>query len=133
MLRPAAWWDWGRVLVDNVGVAGGQMSDGAAMGSVGLPFVLRLPLAIALIAWGARADRPWLLPVAAMLAQPLVWFGGLTVMLGAVPYLRGATWARPAPAHPAPLRSASAGEAPVGAASASAASAGEASAGEAQR
>jgi len=94
--QPAAWLDWGRILVENLGVAGGQLSSGAAMGSIGVPFLVRLPAAIALIAWGARTDRPWLLPVAAMLAQPLVWFGGLTVLLGVVPYLRGASWARPA-------------------------------------
>jgi hypothetical protein len=99
-LQPAAWLDWGRILVENVGVAGGQMSSGAAMGSIGVPFLVRLPAAIALIAWGARTDRPWLLPVAAMLAQPLVWFGALTVLLGAVPYLRGASWARPPAAAP---------------------------------
>lgn len=96
LVSPAAWTDWARVLVENSGVAGGQMSRGAALGSIGLPFFVRLPVAVWLVWWGARTGRPWVLPAAAMLAQPLLWFGGLTLLLGAVPYLRGAAWARPA-------------------------------------
>jgi len=51
-----------------------------------LPF--RLPLAAALVAWGALTDRPWTVPVGAALALPIVWVHGLTVALAAVPFLR---------------------------------------------
>lgn len=95
VIAPDAWVDWGRVLVQNSGVAGGQMGSGAVRGSIGVPYLVRLPVAIVLIVWGARSDRPWVLPAAAMLAQPLVWFGALSMLLGAVPYFRGAAWARP--------------------------------------
>ena len=51
-----------------------------------LPF--RLPLAALIVAWGARTDRPWTVPVAAALALPIIWVHGLTVALAAVPFLR---------------------------------------------
>lgn len=56
--------------------------------SVPPPLPLRLPLAALLVAWGARTDRPWTVPVGAALALPIVWVHGMTVALAAVPFLR---------------------------------------------
>jgi hypothetical protein len=49
---------------------------------------LRLPLAALLVAWGARTDRPWTVPIAATIGLPIIWPHGLTVALAAVPFLR---------------------------------------------
>jgi hypothetical protein len=38
-----------------------------------IPLVLRLPLAAALVVWGARTGRTWSVPVAATLASPVLW------------------------------------------------------------
>jgi hypothetical protein len=60
------------------------------------PLIIRLPIAAALVIWGARTDRPWTVAIAATLGLPLIWPHGLTVALAAVPFLRlGDRVARP--------------------------------------
>jgi hypothetical protein len=56
--------------------------------SIPPPAPIRLPLAALLVIWGARTDRPWTVPVGAMLALPIIWPHGLTVALAAIPFLR---------------------------------------------
>jgi len=56
--------------------------------SIPPPAPIRIPLAIVLVIWGARTDRPWTVPVAATLALPIIWPHGLTVALAAIPFLR---------------------------------------------
>ena len=38
-----------------------------------IPLLLRLPLAAALVIWGARTGRTWSVPAAATLASPVLW------------------------------------------------------------
>jgi hypothetical protein len=47
---------------------------------------VRLPLAVAVVAWGALTDRRWTVPVAAFLALPVIWPSGFA-LLAAVPPL----------------------------------------------
>ncbi len=64
-----------------------------------IPLWLRLPIAIAVVVWGARTDRRWAVPVAAMLALPALWYGGLTILLAVIPLRdprRLAFWSAPA-------------------------------------
>jgi hypothetical protein len=56
--------------------------------SVPPPLPIRLPLAILLVVWGARTDRPWTVPLAATMALPIIWVHGLTIALAAIPFLR---------------------------------------------
>jgi hypothetical protein len=56
--------------------------------SVPPPLPVRLPLAMALVWWGARTDRPWTVPIGALLALPIVWVHGLVIALAALPFLR---------------------------------------------
>jgi hypothetical protein len=79
-VAPGLWADWVAVLAANAG----QPQDL----SLPPPLPFRLALAVVLVAWGARTDRPWTVAVAAMLALPLLWPHGLVVALGAVPLLR---------------------------------------------
>jgi len=70
-----------------------------------IPLLVRLPAAALLVIWGARTDRPWTLPTAAMLGLPVLWLVGLAMLTAAFAVsawgpLRGfaARWtARPAP------------------------------------
>ncbi len=55
---------------------------------IGVPLVVRLPLAALLVAWGARTDRTWVLPVGAVLALPILWLSGLSI-LAAIPAMKG--------------------------------------------
>jgi Flp pilus assembly pilin Flp len=78
-LAPGLWLDWLGTLVGNRAVA--------TTNSVPVPLLARLPLAIVLVAWGARTDRPWTVPVAVTLAMPVVWIHGLATLAGVVPLL----------------------------------------------
>ncbi len=57
---------------------------------IGIPIWIRLPIAVAIVAWGARTDRPWTVPVAAVLAMPVLWFNTLAVLVAVIPLRREA-------------------------------------------
>ncbi|MBI3748157.1 MAG: hypothetical protein HY262_04850 [Chloroflexi bacterium] len=52
--------------------------------AVPIPLVVRFPVAVAVVVWGARSNRRWTVPVAAMLALPALWYGSLTMLLGVI-------------------------------------------------
>jgi hypothetical protein len=79
-VMPAAWRQWLDVIVANAG-------KGGTWASVPVPLLIRLPLAVALVVWGARTDRRWTVPVASMLALPALWYGGLSMLLAVIPLL----------------------------------------------
>lgn len=94
---PDAWLQWVGVLTR---VAG---RDGT-WAAVPIPFLVRLPFAVALVVWGARTNRRWTVPVAGMLALPALWYGGLAMLLAVIrlqepapPPGRTATAPRPGP------------------------------------
>ena len=45
-----------------------------------IPLWLRLPVAAALVIWGARTNRKWTVPASAALALPVMWFAGLSIL-----------------------------------------------------
>ncbi len=77
LLAPQLWQDWLALLRSSAG-------SSTVPGSVPIPLLWRLPVALAVIVWAARTDRRWLLPIGAMLALPVIWWGGLTMILGSV-------------------------------------------------
>lgn len=80
LLAPALWNGWWdllrRSLLDRHAVEGAYL---------GIPMLARLPFAIALIAWGARTDRHWTVPVGILLAMPILWINVFSLLLAAVP------------------------------------------------
>jgi hypothetical protein len=78
LIVPDAWRDWIDVVIRNAG-------KGGTWASVPVPLWIRLPFAVALVVWGARTDRLWTVPVAAMLALPALWYGGLSMLLAVIP------------------------------------------------
>ena len=84
-LDPNQWMRWLDVLRGDLGGAGGGSFE-----TVGwyLPIALapRLVVAAVLIAYAARSNRPWLVPVGVVLAMPVIWLNSLAV-LAAVPAL----------------------------------------------
>ncbi|HYH93333.1 MAG TPA: glycosyltransferase family 87 protein [Candidatus Saccharimonadales bacterium] len=88
VLMPGAWLEWMDVLVR----ASGYSATSAA---VPIPFIVRFPIAVVLVVWGARTDRRWTVPVASMLALPALWYGSLTMLLAVIPLLDGVRDGRP--------------------------------------
>jgi hypothetical protein len=74
---PGAWLEWIGLLVRLAG------RDGT-WAAVPIPFLVRLPIAVVVVVWGARTNRRWAVPVAGMLALPALWYGSLTMLLAVV-------------------------------------------------
>ncbi len=88
ILLPQAWADWIGVLISNAGT--GVAPD--YPGVIHIPLLIRLPLAAAIVIWGARTDRPWTIAFAAPFSLPVMWVNGLALWL-AIPLLQG--WRSP--------------------------------------
>jgi hypothetical protein len=65
--------------VDHLFVRAETPHIGGAM--INVPMVVRLPLAVGLVAWGATTDRRWTMPLAVALAMPLLWIHSLAVLV----------------------------------------------------
>jgi hypothetical protein len=82
LIAPELWRGWIgliiRTLSDHETVTGAYLA---------IPVWLRLPIAVALVWWGARSDRYWTVPVAAFLAMPILWANVFTILLGAIPLI----------------------------------------------
>lgn len=77
---PQLWGDWLTLIFS-------EDAGGAYAASIPIPLYIRLPLAVALLWWAARTDRVWLVPCACLLALPVIWFNGLSLLLGSVALL----------------------------------------------
>lgn len=77
IVNPGVWLEWFGLLVRLAG------RDGT-WAAIPIPFLVRLPFAVAVVVWGALTDRRWTVPVAGMLALPALWYGGLTMLLAIV-------------------------------------------------
>jgi hypothetical protein len=78
VLAPTLWPAW----IDYILGTGLSPNTGTAY-VVPIPFLVRLPAAVLLVAWGARTNRPWTLPTASMLGLPVLWLVGLAMLAGA--------------------------------------------------
>ena len=85
VLLPDAWRRWPQVLANNVGKNG-------TWAAVPIPFLVRLPFAVALIVWGALRNQRWVVPIGSMLALPALWYGGLSIALAALPLVGARDW-----------------------------------------
>jgi hypothetical protein len=83
LVAPDLWRQW----VDLLTVQSG--GDVPELAAVRVPLVVRVVIAAVIVAWGAWTDRPWVLPIAVLLAQPVIWVASLSILVGILP-LRGA-------------------------------------------
>lgn len=79
LLQPSVWVDWADVLA-------GSLNTRSASTSEFGPLTLRLPLAAAIVVAGGLTRRAWTLPVAALIAMPVIWPATVAV-LTAIPRL----------------------------------------------
>lgn len=70
------WLEWFGLLADNADAT-------ARIRVIPLPLIVRLPIAVVLIAFAARTDRAWLLPIGVMIALPNVWTSSTALLAGA--------------------------------------------------
>ena len=70
LLDPTAWEDWIAFLLDSPGRS--QL------------LVLRLALAVGLVAFGARTHRRWLVPVAVWISLPVIWINSWVILLAVI-------------------------------------------------
>jgi hypothetical protein len=86
-IAPQTWFDWVAVLRGNGGNESGRL-------------IPRLILAALICAWGGLTDRRWAVPLAAMVALPVIWSDAFAMLLGCVAVGRRrsvATASRPDP------------------------------------
>jgi Glycosyltransferase family 87 len=76
-LAPELWPRWLNLLTANLGAD-------VSYPHIPIPWMIRLPVALVVVAWGAATDRRWVVPVGSMLALPVLWPGSLA-MLVAIP------------------------------------------------
>ncbi len=90
-LIPGAWGDWISLLAANTG-------KGGTWAAVPIPLIIRGPIGVALITWGAFRNQRWVVPVGTMLCLPALWYGSLSMLLGVIPLTtpeeRSLAWAR---------------------------------------
>jgi hypothetical protein len=71
-LRPDWWFDWLDLIRRDQGNAAHQWP------------LVRMGIAAAVVAWGARTDRPWTVPLGALHALPVIYIDSFTFLLGCV-------------------------------------------------
>jgi hypothetical protein len=87
--EPAIWLSWVDYLSSVSSDAGGQAN-------LAIPLVIRLPIALLVVAWGARTDRRWTIPIAATLALPVLWPSGFAILAACLPLAgKRGVWGRP--------------------------------------
>jgi hypothetical protein len=78
LANPQAWRDWIALLAANT-------SKGGTWAAIPIPLFVRGPIGVVLLVWGAPRNQRWVVPVAAMLALPALWYGSLSMLLGVIP------------------------------------------------
>jgi hypothetical protein len=91
VMLPEQWRAWVELLASNTG-------KGGTWAAVPIPLLVRGPIGVALIIWGAPRNQRWVVPVGAMLALPALWYGSLAMLLAVIPLTtpdeRRRGWAR---------------------------------------
>jgi hypothetical protein len=77
VLAPGLWAQWFQLLTSSTG-------SSTVPGSIPVPLILRLPVAIAVIVFAAWRGWRWLLPIGVLLAMPVIWWGSLALLTACV-------------------------------------------------
>lgn len=88
VLVPSQWFQWVDWMIKNANVPPPVLVEP-------VPFIVRLPMSLALLVWGARTNRTWVVPIAVGWGTPALYLGTYPSMwIAAIPlYL----WARNRP------------------------------------
>lgn len=100
ILAPDLWRQWVETLAQSAGAAPLPIQPNALFP---IPLVVRLPIAAAVVIWGARTNRRWTVPVAVTLALPVIWTAGLATLVAVI-----ALWGERTAREPSPRQTAKA-------------------------
>lgn len=65
---PSQWIEWGGWVIENAGTPAPVQVEPT-------PFIVRLPMSVALLVWGARTGRAWVVPIAVGWGTPALYAG----------------------------------------------------------
>ena len=95
-LGPNLWFQWIDWTVKNAGTAPPVQVEP-------IPFLVRLPMSLALLFWGARTNRTWVVPIAVGWGTPALYLGTyVSIWIGAIPLYWWARQDRSAAANTVP-------------------------------
>ncbi|HEX2883643.1 MAG TPA: glycosyltransferase family 87 protein [Candidatus Limnocylindria bacterium] len=77
-----SWAEWMTMLASNA-------TPVQLHGDIAVPAHVRFPVALLLVAWGARTDRAWVVPIACVLLLPVIWPNALALLLGSAALFYG--------------------------------------------
>jgi hypothetical protein len=86
-----------RAWIEHLIVRMGRPEAGGAL--IDFSLWLRLPIAIAVMVWASITARRWLVPIAVVLAMPLLWFHSLAALVAIQPLWRSAFAEPMSPRH----------------------------------
>jgi hypothetical protein len=92
VIAPNLWREYTTTMIDNLAYDPGHPYP------VPIPVPIRMAMSAAIVWWGARTDRRWVVPVAVALSLPIIWFHGLAVLAACIPLWREDRRARAASA-----------------------------------
>lgn len=81
VLDPRGWASWVAMLLR------AEFPNDPQLVYLDVPLTIRIPIALAVITWGALTNRKWTIPVAMTLAMPIVWANSVTILVALVPLL----------------------------------------------
>ena len=85
---------WWREFVDAMTVQAGAALD-VPPAAIQISLPIRLVVALVVVAYGARTDRAWLVPVAATIAAPALWWNVFVILVACVPLAEGRGLTKP--------------------------------------
>ena len=77
IVAPNLWREYVVTMADNL------FFDRGRPYPIPIPLPVRLLVAAAVVTYGARTDRRWLVPVASTIALPIIWWHGLSMLVAA--------------------------------------------------
>jgi hypothetical protein len=82
VVAPDLWRQYVQTMVDNLAYDPGHPYP------IPIPLPVRMVAAVGVVAWGARRDRRWAVPVAVTMSLPIIWIHGFAVLLAMIPLWR---------------------------------------------
>ncbi len=82
LVAPGLWRDWFTVLATS--------DPMGTVEAIPVPLLPRVIVAGLIIGWGGLTDRRWTVPVGSVLALPVIWSAGLSILVALVPLAREA-------------------------------------------